>query len=89
MKEEEIMEEREIQQMIEDETHIVLEKLPGSKTCRCSMEASSAAAALNGISVLIREYAAKVGMPELRVLAILAAVMAAPTIRQEAAEQDV
>ena len=51
------------------------------------IEATSAPAALNGIAVLIREYAAMVELSPISVLAVLATVIAMPAIRKQQVEK--
>ena len=70
-----------IREAVEAEVVITLEKKKGSETFHRKIEASSAAAALNGLAVLLREYAAMVGINEVEVLALLATVMTVPAIR--------
>lgn len=72
-----------IAEALEQEVTIELHKEKGSSTFHRKIEASSASAALNGIAVLLREYAKLTGVPVLRVLAILAATMSAPALREK------
>lgn len=46
-------------------------------------QASSASAALNGLAVLLREYAALVGVNPVEVLALLATVLTVPAMKEE------
>ena len=59
------------------------EKKAGSETFRRKIEASSASAALNGLAVLLREYAALVGVNPVEVLALLATVLTVPAMKEE------
>ena len=66
--------------------------ISGKKECGSAaflpcIEASSAPATLNGITVLIREYAAMVGLSPISVLAVLATVIAMPAIRKQQVEK--
>lgn len=74
-----------IREAVEAEVTITLEKKKGSDTFRRKIEASSASAALNGLAVLLKEYARVVGVSEIQVLALLATVMTAP-VRKEREE---
>lgn len=65
------------------EVTITLEKKAGSETFRRCIQASSASAAVNALAVLIRETAAILDMRVEEVLAVLAAVMAAPAFPAE------
>ncbi len=77
--------EAAVREGIRAEVLIHLEKKAGSETFERKIEASSAPAALNGIAVLIMEYSKLTGVPVVRVLAVLAATMTAPAIREEQA----
>ena len=72
-----------IREAVEAEVVIALEKQRGSGTFRRKIEASSASAALNGLAVLIKEYAKLVGINGVEVLALLATVMTVPAIQRE------
>lgn len=74
-----------IREAVEAEVTITLEKEKGSDTFRRKIEASSASAALNGLAVLLKEYARVVGVSEIQVLALLATVMTVP-VRKERGE---
>lgn len=74
-----------IREAVEAEVTITLEKKKGSDTFRRKIEASSASAALNGLAVLLKEYARVVGVSEIQVLALLATVMTVP-VRKEREE---
>lgn len=71
----------------EQEVTIWLEKKRGDLTIRREIHTSSAAAALNGIACLIREYADLVGISEIKVLAVLATVMTVPAIQEKQKEE--
>ena len=72
-----------IHEAVEAEVVITLEKQRGSGTFRRKIVASSASAALNGLAVLIKEYAKLVGINGVEVLALLATVMTVPAIQRE------
>lgn len=72
---------------IQAEVTILLEKKAGEDLFRRKIEATSASAALNGIAILIAEYSKLTEVPVVRVLALLAATMTAPGIREERAER--
>lgn len=72
-----------MQEAIAADVTITLHKEAGSETFSRKIEASSASAALNGIAVLIREYCTLVDLPVVRVLALLAATMTAPGLKEE------
>ena len=74
-----------IREAVEAEVTITLEKKKGSDTFRRKIEASSASAALNGLAVLLKEYARVLGVSEIQALALLATVMTAP-VRKERGE---
>lgn len=74
-----------IREAVKAEVTITLEKKKGSDTFRRKIEASSASAALNGLAVLLKEYARVVGVSEIQVLALLATVMTVP-VRKEREE---
>lgn len=67
-----------IREALAAEVSITLEKKAGSETFRRKIEASSASAALNGLVVLLREYAALVGLNPVEILALLATVLTVP-----------
>lgn len=67
-----------IREALAAEVSITLEKKAGSETFRRKIEASSASAALNGLAVLLREYAALVGLNPVEILALLATVLTVP-----------
>lgn len=76
-----------IREALEAEVTITLEKKAGSEKFRRKIEASSAAAALNALAVLIREYAALVKLNPVEVLAVLATVMTVPAPADERKEE--
>ena len=76
-----------IQEALAAEVTITLEKKAGSEKFRRKIEASSAAAALNALAVLIREYAALVKLNPVEVLAVLATVMTVPAPADETKEE--
>lgn len=73
--------EAAIKEAVDAEVIITLEKKRGSETFRREIQASSASAALNGLAVLLKEYAKTVGVSTVQVLAILATVLTVPEIR--------
>ena len=73
--------EAAIREAVEAEVTITLEKKPGSETFRREIQASSASAALNGLAVLVREYAKVVGVNPVEVLELLATVLTVPEVR--------
>jgi len=64
------------------EVSITLEKKAGSETFCRDIKASSSAAAMNGLAVLVREYAVLLDMTVAEVLAVLATVLTVPAIRE-------
>lgn len=72
-----------IREAVAAEVTITLEKKAGSETFWRKIEASSASAALNGLAVLLREYAALVGVNPVEVLALLATVLTVPAMKEE------
>lgn len=68
------------------EVTITLEKKAGSETFHRNIQASSASAAMNGLAVLIREYAVIMDMSVVEVLAVLATVLTAPALPEEPKE---
>lgn len=73
--------EAAIKEALDAEVTITLEKKKGSETFKREIQASSASAALNGLAVLLKEYAKTVGVSTVQVLAILATVLTVPEIR--------
>ena len=61
---------------IDDEAEITFRKSAGDGKCTCRIEACSASAALNGIGMIVGNFAAKLGITAPEVLAVLAASMA-------------
>lgn len=76
-------EEAAMEAALAAEVTITLEKKAGSETFHRNIQASSAAAAVNALTVLIRETAAMLDMRTEEVLAVLATVMAAPSFPAE------
>lgn len=75
--------EAAVKEALEADVCIELRKVAGSETFHRMIKASSASAALNGIAVLIREYSKLTGLPVVRILAVLAATMTAPALKEE------
>lgn len=73
--------EAAIKEALDAEVSITLEKKKGSESFRREIRASSAPAALNGLAVLLKEYAKTVGVSTVQVLAILATVLTVPEMR--------
>lgn len=71
-------EEAAIQEGIQAEVKITLEKKAGEDKFERHIEASSASSALNGLAILLTEYAALIGVNVLEVLSLLAVVLAGP-----------
>lgn len=71
---------------IGDEVEITLRKTAGNEKCNCKIAANNATSALNGICIIVQEYASAVELPVLHVLAVIAAVMADPTSEHGAVE---
>lgn len=65
------------------EVRIALEKKAGETVFTRSIEASDARAALNGLAVLIVEYAKAVGIEAMKALSLLAVSLAVPALREE------
>lgn len=76
-------EEKAMEAALAAEVTITLEKKAGSEVFRRNIQATSASAAVNGVAVLIREVAALLDMPVVKVLAVLATVLTAPAILEE------
>lgn len=70
------------------EVRITLEKKAGETAFTRSIEASDARAALNGLVVLIVEYAKAVGIEAMKVLSLLAVSLAVPALRAESREHE-
>ncbi len=77
-------EDAAIREAITARVRIVLEKDPGSDSYRRTIEASSTGAAMNGLAVLVREYAMLTNAPVTHVLAVLAALLTASSRRAAA-----
>ncbi len=80
--------EAAIQEATQAEVRIMLEKKAGETTFRRHIEASDARAALNGIAILIVEYARLMRMEVSKVLSVLAVSLLAPALREENAEHE-
>lgn len=72
---------------IGDEVEITLRKTAGNEKCNCKIAANNAASALNGICIIVNEYANALRLSPLHVLAVIAAVMADPTSEHGAVEE--
>ncbi len=75
--------EAAIQEATQAEVRIMLEKKAGETTFRRHIEASDARAALNGIAILIVEYARLRRMEVSKVLSVVAVCLLAPALREE------
>lgn len=75
--------EAAIQEGIRAEVKITLEKKAGESTFKRHIEASDARAALNGLAVLIVEYAKIVGLEVTKVLSLLVVCLTVPALRKE------
>lgn len=75
-------EKRAMQEGMDAEVTIYLEKKAGSDKFKRTITASSAPAAVNGLAVLIREFAALMGITVVEILALLATVLTVPTIQK-------
>lgn len=71
---------------IDDEVEITFHKTAGNEKCNCKITANNAASALNGVCIILQEYASAIGLPALHVLAVVAAVMADPESEHGAVE---
>lgn len=71
---------------ISDEVEITLRKTAGNEKCNCKIAANNAASALNGVCIIVQEYASVLQLSPLHVLAVMAAVMADPTSEHGAVE---
>ncbi len=71
---------------IDDEVEITFHKTAGNEKCKCKITANNAASALNGVCIILQEYASAIGLPALHVLAVVAAVMADPESEHGAVE---
>ena len=63
---------------IGDEVEISFRKTAGNEKCNCKITANNAASAINGICIIVQEYASALQLPALHVLAVMAALMADP-----------
>lgn len=78
---------------IGDEVEISLRKTAGNEKCNCKITANNAASAINGICIIVQEYASALQLPALHVLALMAALMADPesehgAMKEEAKESE-
>lgn len=78
---------------IGDEVEITLRKTAGNEKCKCKITANNAASAINGICIIVQEYASALQLPALHVLAVVAALMADPeseygAMKEEAKESE-
>lgn len=71
-----------------DAVSIALEKMPGSESAKRHVQASSPAAAVNGLAVLIRDMAAEVGVPVVHILSVLAVILLGPAHKEAADGKD-
>lgn len=78
---------RAYQEALTEECEIIVSKERGSALFRRKINASSAAAAVNGVACLIREVADILGRRPVEVLAVLATVLAMPTIQSREKEE--
>ena len=72
---------------IGDEVEISLRKTAGNEKCNCKITA------INGICIIVQEYASALQLPALHVLAVMAALMADPesehgAMKEEAKESE-
>lgn len=75
--------EAAIQEGIKAKVKITLEKKPGETAFKRHIEASDARTALNGLAILIIEYAKIVGIEVTKVLSLLAVCLTVPALREE------
>jgi len=75
-------EKKAMQEGLGAEVTIYLEKRAGSDKFKRTITASNASAAVNGLAVLIREFAALMGVSVVEILALLATVLTVPTIQK-------
>ena len=68
---------------ISDEVRIILEKQAGQESFQASIQASSAAAAINGIAQLVVKLAGNLQWPVEKLVAVLATVLLAPANEAE------
>ena len=67
---------------------IKLEKRAGENRYQRHFKASSASALLNGMAVLIRDYAETLNLSVVEVLSVLAVVLTMPTIQEKNRESE-
>ena len=67
---------------------IKLEKRAGENRYQRHFKASSASALLNGMAVLIRDYAETLNLSVVEVLSVLAVVLTMPTIKEKNRESE-
>lgn len=75
--------EAAIQEGAKAEVKITLEKKLGETTFRRHIEANDARAALNGLAVLIIEYAGIAGLEVTKVLSLLAVCLMVPALKED------
>ena len=68
-------------------------RLRRNEKCNCKITANNAASAINGICIIVQEYASALQLPALHVLAVMAALMADPesehgAMKEEAKESE-
>ena len=68
---------------IEDRVEICLNKEAGSNDCKRRIHASSPAAAINGLGVLILELAKELQVPVVHILSVLSVVLMGPAPEDE------
>lgn len=61
---------------VDDEVTITLTKKAGSTACERHFQASSSAAAVNALGILVVDVANELGMPAMHILSVIAAVLA-------------
>ena len=74
---------RAYQEALAEECEIVVEKRSGSALFHRKINATSGAAALNGIACLIREVADITGRTPVQILAVLATVLTLPAVQDQ------
>ena len=80
--------EAAIQEGVKADVKITLEKKAGETKFERHIEASDARAALNGLAILIVEYAKIVGLEVTKVLSLLAVCLTVPALRAEDVEHE-
>ena len=73
---------------IGDEVEITLRKTAGNEKCNCKITANNAASALNGVCIIVQEYASVLQLPALHVLSVIAALMADPESERGAMKEE-